>query len=107
MKKLNFITLRTITSFVGVIITLLATQVRAQITTWDPQGANAQNPYTGSLGGLWESSDWDTASETGTNTPVAWVEGTTALFAVNTGAGTPAFTHASMNARVMGCTYVG
>ena len=58
---------------------------------WDPQGTSGSNPYTGSISGTWESSDWSVAG-TGQTTPVAWAEGRAACFGANTGNGTPAFT---------------
>jgi autotransporter-associated beta strand protein len=68
----------------------------ATVTTWDLQGTTGANPYTDSLSGTWENADWST-SQTGQATTQAWVENTAALFAVNSGAGTPAFT-VTMNA---------
>src|SRR5580698_7727847 len=60
---------------------------------WDPQGANPQNPYLGSLTGSWETTNWTIdANLSGTANTTNWVEGNTALFAVNVGSGTPAFT---------------
>lgn len=70
---------------------IVAQNATATVTTWDPQGTTGANPYTGSLTGTWETTDWST-SETGQTTPGAWVENTAALFAVYSGAGTPAFT---------------
>ena len=61
------------------------------IYTWDPQGTSGSNPYLGSMTGTWENADWSTSS-TGQTSPVGWSEGNNALFAVNTGTGTPAFT---------------
>ena len=58
---------------------------------WDPQGTTGGNPYTGSLTGTWENSDWGVAG-TGQTAPVAWAEGRAACFGANTGNGTPAFT---------------
>jgi len=45
------------------------------------------------MNGTWENSDWSTSqSEGGLTTPKAWVENTAAVFAVNSGSSTPAFT---------------
>ena len=65
-------------------------------TTWDPQGTNGPNPYTNSLSGTWENSAWST-SQSGQSIPQNWAEDTIALFAAESGAGTPAFT-VTMNA---------
>ena len=75
----------------GLVFALTANLAGATFTTWDPQANDPQNPYLGSLSGTWENSSWDTTDQTGTSPTVAWVEGTTAVFAVNTGSGTPAF----------------
>ena len=54
--------------------------------------------YTGDLSGTWETSKWSTSqTEAAQASPSAWVEGTAAVFAVNSGTGTPAFT-VTMNA---------
>lgn len=58
---------------------------------WDPQGTSGGSPYTGSLSGTWESTDWSVAG-TGQSSPVAWAEGRAACFGANTGNGTPAYT---------------
>lgn len=76
----------------SLLLSIAAYNAQATICTWDPQGTNSQNPYLGSLTGTWESSDWDSANQTGEATTTAWVENSLALFAVNSGAGTPAFT---------------
>ena len=74
------------------VFSLVAQHVGAVLTTWDPEGSNTQSPYyTGDLSGTWENALWST-SQTGQATPQAWVENTAAVFAVNTGTGTPAFT---------------
>jgi autotransporter-associated beta strand protein/uncharacterized repeat protein (TIGR03803 family) len=96
--------LRFIPAALGLGFGLLANHAGAAVTTWDPQGTvtspvycNGPCWYTGNLSQTWENNEWDTANETGTATPVNWVEGTAALFAVNSGTGTPAFT-ITMNA---------
>jgi len=61
------------------------------IYTWDPQGTSGANPYTGSMSGTWENAEWS-SSPSGQASPAGWAEGNNALFAVNTGTGTPAFT---------------
>jgi autotransporter-associated beta strand protein len=84
--------LRIIPAALGLILALLANHAEAAFTSWDPQGSNPQNPYTSSLSGTWENANWDTADQLGTSPTAAWVENTTALFAINSGTGTPAFT---------------
>jgi autotransporter-associated beta strand protein len=98
MKNLTPKSLRFIPAALALVFTLLANHARATITTWDPQGTATQSPYKSSLSQTWENAEWSTAtSEGGVATPVNWVEGTSALFAVNSGTGTPAFT-VTMNA---------
>ncbi len=63
---------------------------------WDPQANTGSIPFTGSLTGTWETSDWS-SSPGGQASPFAWVEGKAACFAANSGTGTPAFT-LTMNA---------
>lgn len=58
---------------------------------WDPQGSTGSNPYTGSMTGTWENSDWS-GSAGGQTTPIAWVEGKASCFGVHTGTNTPAYT---------------
>ncbi len=70
---------------------LLANHAQAGLDYWDPQGTTGSNPYTGDMSGTWENSLWSTSSG-GSATPTAWVEGDAAVFAVASGAGTPAFT---------------
>jgi len=96
MKKLTPNILRTVSASLCVLASLLANRAGAAVTTWDPQGSNAQNPYKGSLSGTWENNSWST-SQTGQGTPQAWLENTAAQFAVHSGTGTPAFT-VTMNA---------
>ena len=55
---------------------LMAYNAAAGIDTWDPQGATGN-----AIGGNWESNAWDTANQTGTATPVHFVEGDAANFA--------------------------
>jgi autotransporter-associated beta strand protein len=68
-----------------------ANHTQAALAYWNPQGTNGTDPYTGNMSGTWENSLWSTASG-GSATPTAWVEGNAAVFAVASGAGTPAFT---------------
>ncbi len=91
MKKPASNSLRVIVSAACLALAVLANRAKAGTNTWDPQGANPQNPYTGSLSGTWESTNWDTTDELGTSSTANWVESSTALFAVNTGTGTPPF----------------
>lgn len=91
MKPFFCSTLLIIPLSLGLLFGLLGNARAQTFTTWDPQGTNGLDPYTGSLSGSWEGSNWDPLNETGTNSPVAWVEDTTALFGANTGVGTPAF----------------
>src|ERR1039458_1308459 len=98
MKRLPLKSLRFISAALALLFCLVANHAGAAITTWDPQGSNTQNFYTGNMSGTWENALWSTlTSEGGMATPVNWVEGTAALFAVNSGTGTPAFT-VTMNA---------
>ena len=92
MKRLTPNSLRIVPPALGLIFALFTNHAGAAFTTWDPQGANPQNPYTGSLTGTWESTSWDTTDQLGTSSLSPWVESTTAIFAVNSGTGTPAFT---------------
>lgn len=79
------------------LLSVLTFNAQATISTWDPQAGITNNPYLGNLSGTWESANWDTANQTGTATPVAFVESSLAIFAVHTGTNTPAFTM-TMNA---------
>src|SRR5580704_7308007 len=54
---------------------------------WDPQGTKSGGPTNGT----WESSSWST-SRTGSATPIAWVEGGPAFFAVGATSSTSPFT---------------
>src|ERR1035438_6662752 len=97
MKKLTLNSLRSIPAALVLLFCLLANQAKAGLTTWDPQALNTQSPYsTLHLDGTWEGNNWST-SQNGQAAPGAWVEGNAAVFAVNTGTGTPAFT-VTMNA---------
>ena len=91
MKELTPKSLRFIPAALGLLICLLANHAGATFTTWDPQGTTGANPYTGDLSGTWENAKWST-SQIGQATPQAWVENTSALFAVHTDTVTPAFT---------------
>src|ERR1035438_10854462 len=92
MKKLTLNSLRSIPAALVLLFCLLANQAKAGLTTWDPQALNTQSPYsTLHLDGTWEGNNWST-SQNGQAAPGAWVEGNAAVFAVNTGTGTPAFT---------------
>jgi autotransporter-associated beta strand protein len=91
--SLRFLTLYLVAS-------LLACQTQAAVTYWDPQGtftptppsvaytgepSSVTPPFPGTLAGTWETASWSTASG-GSATPVAWIEGTAACFAVGAGA---------------------
>jgi autotransporter-associated beta strand protein len=68
---------------------LVANHARAGLQFWDPQGAWSLATYTGgSLAGTWETSDWTSPGflESGQASPVAWIEGNAASFAVGAGA---------------------
>ena len=79
-------------------LALYANHAGAAFTTWDPQGSNTQNPYTGNMTGTWENASWSTlTSQGGMATPVHWVDNTACIFGDNTGLGTPAYT-VTMNA---------
>src|ERR1035441_2831891 len=99
MTNLTPKSLRFIPAALGLAFALLANHAGATVTTWDPQGASTQSPYyTGHLDGTWENASW-AAGDTGVGqaSPVNFVEGDAAEFAVNSGTGTPAFT-VTMNA---------
>jgi autotransporter-associated beta strand protein len=91
MKKLNPNPFLITSLALGLVFALLANAGAQTFSTWDPQANSSQNPYLGSLSGTWENPLWDTTDQFGVASPVHWVEGTTALFAVNTGTGTPPF----------------
>jgi autotransporter-associated beta strand protein len=91
MKKFTSNSFRIIPAVLGLLFCLLSKASGQTFSTWNPQGTNSQNPYLGSLSGTWETSNWDTTDQLGISPTVDWVESTTALFAVNTGVGTPAF----------------
>ena len=70
----------------------------AGLSTWDPQGTTGSTPYTGNMSGTWENASWSTAAgQAAQAVPVNWVENNAAVFAANSGLGTPAFT-VTMNA---------
>src|SRR5262245_19157929 len=75
---------------------VFAVHARAATTYWDPQGTTGANPYLGNMSGTWETNSWRTVN-TGSASPVAWIEGTAPVFGVHTGNGTPPFT-VTMNA---------
>jgi autotransporter-associated beta strand protein len=92
--------LRLIPAALALLFALRPNHAGAAFCTWDPIGTSTQSPYyTGSgLNGTWENADWASSNtSSGQVTPVNWVENTAAIFAVNTGTGTPAFT-VTMNA---------
>jgi autotransporter-associated beta strand protein len=70
---------------------MIATSATSAIYYWDPQATSGANPYTGSMTGTWENSEWSTSSG-GQATTTGWVNGKAACFGVHTGAGTPAYT---------------
>lgn len=67
---------RTILSGSSLFLAMLANSALAGLDTWDPQGASGN-----AVGGTWENASWDTANQTGTATPVHFVEGDAANFA--------------------------
>src|SRR5437016_9912702 len=73
-----------------------AVSAQAAVSYWDPLGTTCPLTCLSHLDGTWETASWTTTG-TGQATPVAWVEGNAACFAVGTGNGTPAFT-VTMNA---------
>src|ERR1035438_6435571 len=91
MKNLTPNSLRLIPAALCLLFCILANHAGAAVFYWDPQGTTGANPYLGSMTGTWENSSWS-SSGTGVATPVAWVEGDAACFAVHSGIGTPAFT---------------
>ena len=60
---------------------LLASDVKAQIYTWDPQGNGA---YSATMSGNWEDLAWSAGNGTTSATPVGWVSGAAAEFGPNT-----------------------
>jgi hypothetical protein len=94
MKKLIPNTFRFIPAALCLLFCLLANHAGATFYTWDPIGTSTQSPYyTGSLSGTWENASWASSNtSSGQATPQNWLEGADAIFAVNSGTGTPAFT---------------
>ena len=100
MKKHNPNALRLIPAALGLVFVLLANHARAAVTWWDPEGtlrrparpaytgqtsSRVRLPFPGTLAGTWETTSWSTAN-TGAATPVAWIEGYAAGFAIGAGA---------------------
>src|ERR1039457_1573274 len=73
------------------LFSFLANHAGAAVDYWDPQAANTQNPYLGSMTGTWESSKWST-SGSGQASSIAGGEGNAACFGVNAGKNPPAYT---------------
>jgi autotransporter-associated beta strand protein len=99
MKKRTHDSVKFLLVTFSLLVCFLASQVQAAVTYWDPEGTFTPTPpsaaYTGqtssktppvpgTLAGTWETASWST-SGTGSATPVAWVEGTAACFAIGGG----------------------
>src|ERR1017187_9071999 len=92
MKELTPKSLRFIPAALGLLICLLANHAGAGIDTWDPQGT-----VTTATGGTWENASWDTANQTGTATPVHFVQGDAVSFAYGNQGGSASTFTVTMN----------
>lgn len=103
MKKLSFII-----SLFGLCLGLMtASQLRAAVTYWDPQGPWPSGTYTGNMSGTWENKSWSTNYQGAGVSPTNWIESTAACFGVGTALGTPAFS-VLMNANhTVGGIFIG